>query len=91
MKFIINWIKTSNGNGIAEGDTLKVHAKGASHISGAIYKNGSPVLAIFGMGEHAKILVKRKGMNLKGQCVLKLRAFDSKHRGFGIDDAFSII
>ena len=91
MKFIMNCIKTTSGNGIAEGDTLRINAKGASHISGAIYRKGFPVLAIFGMGENAKILVKRKGMSLKGQCVLKLRAFDSKHRGFGIDDAFSII
>ena len=91
MKFTMNWVKTPNGNGIAEGSTLKINAAGASHISGAIYKKGFPVLAIFGMGENAKVLVKRKGMNLKGQCVLKLRAFDSKHRGFGIDDAFIII
>ena len=91
MKFIINWTKSSKGNSFVEGDVLKIHAAGASHISGAIYRNGSPVLAIFGMGENAKIMVKRKGMNLKGMAVLKLRAFDSKHRGFGIDDAFSII
>ena len=87
----MNWIKTPNGNGIREGETLRINAKGASHISGAIYQKGFPVLAIFGMGENAKILVKRKGLNLKGQAVLKLRASDSKHRGFGIDDAFNII
>lgn len=91
MKFDINWIKTSTGNGINEGTILRIQAKGAAHISGAIYKKGLPVLAIFGMGENAKILIKRKGMNLKGQCVLKIRAFDTKHRGFGLDDAFSII
>lgn len=91
MKFIINWIKTPQGNGINEGDLLTIYAAGASHISGAIYKNGFPVLAIFGMGERAKIKVQRKGLNLKGQAVLKLRAFDKKHRGFGIDDAFIIL
>ena len=91
MKFIINWTKSTRGNSFVEGDILKVHAAGASHISGAIYKNGLPVLAIFWSGENAKIKVQRKGMNLKGMAVLKLRAFDSKHRGFGIDDAFSII
>ena len=87
----MNWIKTPNGNGIKEGDTLKVTAQGASHISGAIYRKGFPVLAIFGMGNSAKIKVLRKGLSLKGPAVLKLRAFDSKHRGFGIDDAFIII
>ena len=87
----MNWVKTSHGNAIDEGTILKINAKGASHISGAIYQKGFPVLAIFGMGENAKILLKRKGLNLKGQAVLKLRAFDSKHRGFGIDDAFFIV
>ena len=87
----MNWVKTPNGNAINEGDMLTIHAAGASHISGAIYQKGFPVLAIFGAGERAKILVKRKGLNLKGQAVLKLRAFDKKYRGFGIDDAFIIL
>ena len=91
MKFIMNWIKTPNGNGINEGDTLTIYAAGAAHISGAIYQKGFPVLAIFGAGERAKIKVQRKGLNLKGTAVLKLRAFDKKHRGFGIDDAFLIL
>ena len=87
----MNWVKTPNGNGINEGDLLTIHAAGAAHISGAIYQKGFPVLAIFGDGERAKIKVQRKGLNLKGQAVLKLRAFDKKHRGFGIDDAFLIL
>ena len=87
----MNWVKTAKGNAAIEGTVLKINAKGASHISGAIYQKGFPVLAIFGMGENAKILLKRKGLNLKGQAVLKLRAFDKNHRGFGIDDAFFII
>ena len=87
----MNWDKTPHGNAIIEGNTLKINAKGAAHISGAIYQKGFPVLAIFGMGENAKILVKRKGKNLKGQAVLKLRAFDKNHKGYGIDDAFNII
>ena len=87
----MNWIKTPSGNGIAEGDILKIYAKGAAHISGAIYRKGFLVLAIFGIGENARIRVLRKGLSLKGQCVLKLRAFDTKHRGFSIDDAFSIV
>lgn len=91
MKFLINWTKTTKGNAIIEGTNLKVHASGAAHISGAIYKNGIPVLAIFGQGENAKITVARKGKNLKGLAVLKLRAFDKNHKGYGIDDAFSII
>ena len=91
MKITCNWIKTPKGNAINEGDILKVSAPGAAHISGAIYKNGFPVLAIFGMGNSAKIKVQRKNKSLKGMAVLKIRAFDKDHRGFGIDDAFIII
>jgi len=76
MKFTINWIKTPNGNGIREGSQLKIHAARASHISGAIYRKGFPVLAIFGMGENAKILVKRKGLSLKGQAVCFITEFE---------------
>lgn len=79
------------GNAIREGDTLRVSAPGASHISGGIYRNGSPVLAIFGSGSSASIKVMRKGKSLKGKCILKIRAFDDKYRGFGIDDIFTVL
>ena len=91
MKITCNWIKTPQGNGIKQGDTLRISAPGASHISGAIYRNGFPVLAIFGMGSTAKIKVERKGINLHGLATLKVRCFDKTNRGFGIDDAFIII
>ena len=79
------------GNGIREGDTLRVTAAGASHISGGIYKNGFPVLAIFGNGGNASIKVIRKGKSLKGTCFLKIRAYDKSYKGFGIDDTFTVI
>ena len=79
------------GNAIKEGDILRVSAPGAGHISGGIYKNGFPVLAIFGMGSNASIKVLRKGKSLKGKCILKIRAFDKTYRGFGIDDIFTVI
>ena len=91
MKILVNWIKTPMGNGIREGSTLTITATGASHISGGIYKNGSPVLAIFGYGGKASIKVARKGKSLKGNCILKVRAYDQKYRGFGIDDIFVVI
>lgn len=92
MKILVNWFKTKQGNAINEGDTLRITAKGASHISGAIYKNGLPVLAIFGYGESIKpIKVARKGRNLKGNALLKVRAFDKYGRGYGIDDVFIIL
>lgn len=87
----MNWVKTAKGNAINEGTILKINAKGASHISGAIYQRGIPVLAIFGSGETAKIKIERKGKSIKGLSVLKLRAFDKNHKGYGIDDAFNII
>ena len=82
----MNWVKTSHGNAIDEGTILKINAKGASHISGAIYQKGFPVLAIFGMGENAKILLKRKGVKLRGVSTLVLRAYD----GTGVKDEFVI-
>ena len=91
MKISVNWIKDSKGNSMIEGGFLRISAPGASHISGGIYKNGSPVLAIFGNGSTASIKVQRKGKSLKGLCLLKVRAFDAKYRGFGIDDIFQVI
>ena len=91
MKITCNWVKSPMGNAIKEGSILIVSAPGAGHISGGIYKNGFPVLAIFGMGSTASIKVLRKGKSLKGKCILKIRAFDKTYRGFGIDDIFTVI
>lgn len=91
MKFDINWIKTKSGNGFVQNDVLIINAKGASHISGAIYQNNLPILAIFGLGERVKIKLAVKRKNIKGVAILKLRAFDKQNRGFGINDAFIII
>ena len=86
----VNWTKTRIGNGIREGNTLMISIPKASHISGAIYKNNVPVLAIFGHGTKARIKVQRKGRSLKGLCVLKIRGADRRNRGFGVDDAFIV-
>ncbi len=91
MKITCNWVKSPMGNAIKEGDTLKISAPNAHHISGGIYKNGFPVLAIFGNGSNAVIKVLRKEKSLKGKCILKIRAFDKSYRGFGIDDIFTVI
>ena len=91
MKILCNWVKTKNGNSIKEGNILKINAVGASHISGGIYKNGFPVLAIFGLGSNASIKVLRKDKSLKGKCILKIRAFDKFYKGSGIDDIFNVI
>lgn len=91
MKISCNWVKTKDGNAIKEGNILKINAPGASHISGGIYKNGFPVLAIFGLGSTASIKVFRKNKSLKGKCILKIRAFDKFYKGSGIDDIFHVI
>lgn len=83
-----NWKKTQFGNGIDENSVLEIKVANANYISGGIYKNGYPVLALFGQGETAKILLSRKGMSLKGLCVLKIRGHFNDMRGFGYDDAF---
>ncbi|MDA1136902.1 MAG: hypothetical protein O2916_11750 [Proteobacteria bacterium] len=91
MKISCNWVKTKNGNSIKEGNILKINAVGASHISGGIFKNGFPVLAIFGLGSKASIKVFRKNKSLKGKCILKIRAFNKFYKGSGIDDIFNVI
>ena len=92
-KFIINWSKASSTHGIKEGSILRISkAKNeGGHISGAIYKNGFPVLAIFGSGNSAFVKVSRKGRSLKGTAILKIRAFDKFGKGTGIDDVFQIL
>ena len=89
-KIRVNWVRTPKGNGIKEGSILRVTASGAAHISGAVYKKGYPVLAIFGYGQNARIRLKRSKMSLKGRALLKIRAFDKFGRGFGIDDIFEV-
>ncbi len=91
MKIVCNWVKNKNGNAIKEGNILKINAKGAYYISGGIYQNGLPVLAIVGLGSSAEIKVHRKNKSLKGKCILKIRAFDKYFKGSGIDDIFEVI
>ena len=91
MKITCNWVKTSKGNGIKEGDTLRITAPNAHHISGGIYQHGKPILAIFGNGSKASIKVARKGHSIKGICILKIRAYDNTYHGSGIDDTFTVI
>ena len=90
MKISVAWTRYPKGNGIKEGAILRVSAPGASHISGAIYKNGSPKIALFGYGSKARVKVKRARLSLKGNCILKIRAYDKIGRGFGIDDIFQV-
>ena len=89
-KIRVNWVRTSKGNGIKEGSILRVNASGAAHVSGAIYKNGYPVIGLFGYGQNARDRLKRSKMSLKGRALLKIRAFDKYGRGFGIDDIFEV-
>ena len=89
----VNWIKTPKGNAINEGSklTIKINKPNVDHISFGIYQNGFPVLAGFGKGNTASILVQRKGKNLSGAATLKVRGYTKDYKGFGIDDAFIII
>lgn len=91
--YSVNWIETTRGNAFEEGTklTIKINKPNVDHISGAIYKNGSPVIALFGKGNTASVIVKRQGRSLKGHAVLKIRGYFKDARGFGIDDAFEIL
>jgi hypothetical protein len=90
VKYLVNWERIPLGNAKSEGTILKIEIPNASYISGGIYQNNMPILAIFGHGSKAQILLKRKGKKLKGLAVLKIRGHTLDSKGFGFDDAFII-
>ena len=85
MKYNANWIKTPNGNGINEGDTLII--KSNVGFQGGIYQKGVLKLIVNGHSKTSKLVIKRKGVKLKGLATLKLVAYD----GTGIKDEFLIL
>ena len=85
MKYSANWIKTPNGNGIAEGDTLKISSNVG--FQGGIYQKGVLKLIVNGHTGSSKLVIKRKGVKLHGLATLVLRAYD----GTGIKDEFLIL
>jgi len=96
--FTTNMFRTSRGNAANEGDTLEISVPGAAFISAAVYRKGSPVVALDavkhknnGRNGKAYIILKRKNMSLKGLCVLKLRAQMKNGTGKGADDAFEVL
>lgn len=81
-------------NGIAsvrEGNILEVRMADAHHISFGVYQKGFPILIGFAIDNVASVLVKRKFKEIRGECVLKVRAFDRNHRGFGQNIKFAIV
>ena len=85
MKYSANWTKTQYGNGLYEGDTLIV--KSNVGFQGGIYQKGVLKLIINGHSKTGKLVLKRKGVKLKGVSTLVLRAYD----GTGIKDEFVIL
>ncbi len=93
MKYSASFSTSGKGNSIKEGDILKIKVDGAYFFSGGIYQKGFPVIAFQTVpGDNdAEILVKRKGLSLRGKAVLKVRAYDEKWRGSGWNDEFEIL
>jgi hypothetical protein len=85
MKYSANWTKYPQGNGIAEGETLIV--KSNVGFQGGIYQKGILKLIINGHSKTGKLVIKRKGVKLKGLATLVLRAYD----GTGVKDEFIIV
>jgi len=93
MKYLVNWERTPQGNGIKSGDTLTINVPGTDYISGGIFQNNFPVLAFFEMGENVSLrLVKGKTWFgtakplPRGTYVLKTRTATN-----GWDDKFEVI
>lgn len=93
MKYSASFIKGKDGNAAKEGSILTIRVDGAHFFSGAIYQNGSPIIAFqTEAGDNDKeILLKRRDRSIKGKAKLKVRAYDSQWRGAGWDDEFDII
>lgn len=85
MKYSANWIKTPEGNGIREGDTLII--KSNVGFQGGIYQKGVLKLIANGHSKTCRLVIKRKGVKLKGLATLKVIAYD----GTGIKDEFIIL
>lgn len=92
MKYAVSFFQGKDGNSVAEGSTLDIKIDGAYFFSGGIYKNGFPVIAFQTIpGDNTmEVVVKRKGISLKGKATLKIKAFDEKWRGSGWSDDFII-
>jgi hypothetical protein len=85
-------LKSINGiPTVLEGNLLDVMMPGAHHISFALFQKGFPILIGFSFGEIASVLVKRKYKEIRGETVLKVKAYDKGHRGFGQNSKFAII
>ena len=85
-------LKDINGVvGIREGDILEVRMPDADHISFGVYQKGFPILIGFERDTVASVLVKRKHKEIRGECLLKVRAYDKRHRGFGQQIKFAIV
>jgi hypothetical protein len=92
MKYSASFTKTAKGNGVKEGSVLSIKVDGSNFFNGGIYQKGFPMLTFQSVpGDiDCEILVKRKGLSLKGKATLKVRAFDSQWRGAGWNDEFEI-
>lgn len=93
MKYSVNWIKTKAGNGAKEGSAITIKVLDADFIVYGVYKDGFPVI----VGQTHKgdnedtFLLKRKGMSLKGNLVLKTSAYSTKGIRSGWTDVFVCI
>lgn len=93
MKYSASFLKGKNGNAAKEGSILSVRVDGAHFLSGAVYQNGSPIIAFqTEAGDNTvDIILKRKDRSIKGKAKLKIRAYDTFWRGAGWDDEFDIL
>lgn len=93
MKYQVSFTKSKTGNSAKEGQPLTITVTGAQFIVYGVYKNGFPVLVgQTNLGDDSDtFLLKRKGIILKGEAVLKVTAYDSSWQRFGWKDSFSIV
>lgn len=101
-----NFIRTDQGNGIKQGQSLKVTIDGADWAQSAIYKDGMPINTDFDDNRDGKVVCEFKLLNRivdrsgairiqyvpyqTGEYVLKTRAWIN-NRMQGWDDKFVVV
>jgi len=91
MKYKVNFLKGENGNTAKQGQLLKITIPGSKLIDFGIYKGGYPIIIGQESSDAVSVVLKRKGLDLKGQATLKVVAYNTEWQKFSWIDEFYII
>ena len=92
MQYFVNWTQTKEGNAAKEGSKIQIMCYGepVKSIMYGVYKDGYPVLVGQKDGGKAEFKLIRKGIDLKGDAVLKVTCYNDKWHAYGWKDEFIV-